>query len=70
MNKKIKNIYSVGAFVLAVGAVIACSEEEPIVTISTNKNVKVNYDEKIINRLVKVQDELIEIMKLVYRRNK
>lgn len=30
MNKKIKNIYSVGAFVLAVGAVIACSEEEPI----------------------------------------
>ena len=49
---------------------VYCSEEEPIVTISTNKNVKVNYDEKIINRLVKVQDELIEIMKLVYRRNK
>ena len=30
MNKKLKKIYSVGAFVLAVGAVVACSEEEPI----------------------------------------
>lgn len=30
MNKKLKNIYSVGAFALAIGAVIACSEEEPI----------------------------------------
>lgn len=49
---------------------VYCSEEEPIVTISTNKTVKVNYDEKIINRLAKVQDELIEIMKLVYGRNK
>ena len=26
---------------------VYCSEEEPIVTISTNKNVKVNYDEKL-----------------------
>lgn len=49
---------------------VYCSEEEPIVTISTNKNVKVNYDEKIINRLAKLQDEIIEIMKLVNRRNK
>lgn len=49
---------------------VYCSEEEPIVTISTNKIVKVNYDEKIINRLAKLQDEIIEIMKLVNRRNK
>ena len=44
---------------------VYCSEEEPIVTISTNKTMKVNYDEKIINRLAKIQNEIIEIMKLV-----
>ena len=49
---------------------VYCSEEEPIVTISTNKTVKINYDEKIINRLARLQDEIIEIMKLVNRRNK
>lgn len=49
---------------------VYCSEEEPIVTISTNKNVKVNYDEEIINKLAKVQVEIIEIMKLVNGRHK